>query len=162
MELLIVVVVIAILAAITIVAYNGIQNRAYDSAVQSDLKNMATQIELYKVDHNGQIPRGSSELSGLGIKMSKSSHGILWNSGGIDYELLYCSPASGGYTIISRSKSGNLYRAGTSGTGQYTFPSSSTATPTVCSEAGVPIPDTSGTSRYLLYSDGWVSWVGGS
>jgi len=32
-ELLIVVVVIAILAAITIVAYNGIQNRAKSSAV---------------------------------------------------------------------------------------------------------------------------------
>ena len=32
-ELLIVIVVIAILAAITIVAYTGIQNRAYDTAV---------------------------------------------------------------------------------------------------------------------------------
>ena len=36
-ELLIVIVVIAILAAITIVAYNGIQNRSYDSAIQNDL-----------------------------------------------------------------------------------------------------------------------------
>lgn len=41
MELLIVIVVIGILAAITIVAYNGIQNRAYDSTVQSDLSSMA-------------------------------------------------------------------------------------------------------------------------
>lgn len=37
-ELLIVIVVIAILAAITIVAYNGIQNRAKASAVASDLQ----------------------------------------------------------------------------------------------------------------------------
>ncbi len=36
-ELLIVVVVIAILAAITIVAYNGIQNRARDSIIRNDL-----------------------------------------------------------------------------------------------------------------------------
>jgi len=36
-ELLIVVVVIAILAAITIVSYNGVQNRASDAAVKSEL-----------------------------------------------------------------------------------------------------------------------------
>lgn len=38
-ELLIVVVVIAIFAAITIVAYNGIQNRSRDSSVKSDVSN---------------------------------------------------------------------------------------------------------------------------
>jgi prepilin-type N-terminal cleavage/methylation domain-containing protein len=37
-ELLIVIVVIAILAAISIVAYTGIQNRANDAALQSDAK----------------------------------------------------------------------------------------------------------------------------
>ena len=36
-ELLIVIVVIAILAAITIVAFNGIQQRAKNSAIQADL-----------------------------------------------------------------------------------------------------------------------------
>ncbi|MGH7218333.1 MAG: prepilin-type N-terminal cleavage/methylation domain-containing protein [Candidatus Microsaccharimonas sp.] len=45
-ELLIVVVVIAILAAITIVAYNGIQNTANDSAVQSDLSTLSKKIKL--------------------------------------------------------------------------------------------------------------------
>ena len=43
-ELLIVIVVIAILAAITIVAYTGIQSRAYDTAVQNDLANAAKKI----------------------------------------------------------------------------------------------------------------------
>lgn len=51
-ELLIVVVVIAILAAITIVAYNGIQQRAKTSAVQTSLAQAARKIELYKVDNN--------------------------------------------------------------------------------------------------------------
>lgn len=46
-ELLIVIIVIAILAAISIVAYTGIQNRANNTAVQSDLKNIATKIEMY-------------------------------------------------------------------------------------------------------------------
>jgi prepilin-type N-terminal cleavage/methylation domain-containing protein len=47
-ELLIVVVVIAILAAITIVAYTGIQNRAKLSALQSDLENAAKTLEQFK------------------------------------------------------------------------------------------------------------------
>lgn len=51
-ELLIVVVVIAILAAITIIAYNGIQQRAKTSAVQTSLAQAARKIELYKIDNN--------------------------------------------------------------------------------------------------------------
>ena len=54
-ELLIVIVVIAILAAITIVAYNGIQSRAKDSRIQSDIQSVAKKIELYAVD-NGSYP----------------------------------------------------------------------------------------------------------
>ena len=58
-ELLIVIVVIAILAAITIVAYNGIQARAKDSRVQSDIQSVAKKIELYAVD-NGSYPSTGS------------------------------------------------------------------------------------------------------
>lgn len=47
-ELLIVVVIIAILATITIVSYNGIQNGANDSAVQSDLRNFVTAAVIKK------------------------------------------------------------------------------------------------------------------
>ena len=46
-ELLIVIVVIAILAAITIVAYNGIQNRAKASAGQNLAANIAKKAESY-------------------------------------------------------------------------------------------------------------------
>ena len=46
-ELLIVIVVIAILAAITIVAYNGIQNRAKTSAGQQFAANIAKKVEAY-------------------------------------------------------------------------------------------------------------------
>lgn len=46
-ELLIVVVVIAILAAITIVAYNGIQNRAKDSSLQSSASQAGKKLLSY-------------------------------------------------------------------------------------------------------------------
>ncbi|MDD3035401.1 MAG: prepilin-type N-terminal cleavage/methylation domain-containing protein [Candidatus Saccharimonadaceae bacterium] len=49
LELLIVIVVIGILAAIVIVSYNGIQARARDAAVQSDVTNMDKAQKIYQV-----------------------------------------------------------------------------------------------------------------
>jgi prepilin-type N-terminal cleavage/methylation domain-containing protein len=49
-ELLIVIVVIAILAAITIVAYNGIQNRAINSKRDGDIANYAKAMRLARIN----------------------------------------------------------------------------------------------------------------
>jgi len=46
-ELLIVIVVIAILAAITIVAYNGIQQRSHTTAQKTTAENVAKKVEAY-------------------------------------------------------------------------------------------------------------------
>ena len=54
-ELLIVVVVIAILAAITIVAYNGMVARANDARRMQDVSEIRKTLSLYKVDH-GDFP----------------------------------------------------------------------------------------------------------
>lgn len=54
-ELLIVVVVIAILAAITIVAYNGIQNRAKISQAVSAMRTNVDAIKAYSAT-NGALP----------------------------------------------------------------------------------------------------------
>jgi len=51
-ELLIVIVVIAILAAITIVGYNGIATQAKEASLKSDLGNGARQIQLAKITTN--------------------------------------------------------------------------------------------------------------
>jgi len=48
-ELLIVIVVIGILAGITIVAYNGVQNRAKSAALQVDLENAQKSLHAFKV-----------------------------------------------------------------------------------------------------------------
>lgn len=47
-ELLIVIVVIAILAAISIIAYNGIQNRGKSSAAQSLASQIAKKADIYQ------------------------------------------------------------------------------------------------------------------
>lgn len=54
-ELLIVIVVIGILAAITIVAYNGIQTKAKSSAVQSLVSTMIKKSNLYRAT-TGRFP----------------------------------------------------------------------------------------------------------
>ena len=54
-ELLVVIVVIGILAAITVVAYNGIQERANFSRLQADLKSLNKALLLYHAD-NGVYP----------------------------------------------------------------------------------------------------------
>ena len=46
-ELLIVVVIIGILAAIAIPKFSSTRERAYFCAMKSDLKNLATQQEMY-------------------------------------------------------------------------------------------------------------------
>src|SRR5665647_3707929 len=51
-ELLIVIVVIGILAAITIVAYNGIQQRAVVASLTSDLDNSSKLLKLFQVDNS--------------------------------------------------------------------------------------------------------------
>ena len=61
-ELLIVIVVIAILAAISIVAYNGIQQRARDSQRDSDIQTITKALELYHID-NGKFPAGGGSTA---------------------------------------------------------------------------------------------------
>lgn len=60
------IVVIGILAAITLVAYNGIQDRANDTRRISDAKSIQNAIELYAVE-NGSYPPvaiGGTAMSG--------------------------------------------------------------------------------------------------
>lgn len=65
-ELLIVIVVIAILAAITIVAFNGIQDRSRASAVASAANQAAKKIQLYQAE-NSTLP---TSLATVGISDS--------------------------------------------------------------------------------------------
>lgn len=62
-ELLIVIVVIAILAAISIVAYTGIQQRARNSQAQSLASQVAKKAEVYYA-LNGSYPTASAHFAG--------------------------------------------------------------------------------------------------
>lgn len=64
-ELLIVIVVIAILAAITIVAYNGIQNQAKASSVQSTVSSVVRKLEAERISTTNTAGTYPSSLSGV-------------------------------------------------------------------------------------------------
>src|SRR5690554_4064809 len=67
-ELLIVVVIIGILAAIAIPKFSSAREKAYFSAMKSDLKNLATQQEVY---YSGGEYTYTDDLNALGFVASE-------------------------------------------------------------------------------------------
>lgn len=78
MELLIVIVVIGILAAITIVAYNGVQGKARDTQRVSDIKGIIKAIELYKAS-NGVYPAKVATPNASGWEVSTDGNNTATN-----------------------------------------------------------------------------------
>ena len=99
-ELLIVIVVIAILAAITVVAYNGIQNRASESAVQSDITQLAKQIKMYEAEY-GEYPAGGSPPGNRTFVISFRPTRQAYNLSTVN--LYYCQGNKGGQPTFSLS-----------------------------------------------------------
>lgn len=82
-ELLIVVVIIAILAAITIVAYNGIQARAKTSAAQSMANSAIKKIEAYNVDDTSPTagyPSAATQLTSAASGAVYRLDGVTWGT----------------------------------------------------------------------------------
>lgn len=76
-ELLIVIVVIGILAAITIISFNGVTDKANDAAVLSDVDKARQQLEVANLDL-GHYPQSLSEFPAL--KLAKGSYDTTQNN----------------------------------------------------------------------------------
>lgn len=72
-ELLIVIVVIAILAAISVVAYNGIQDRARKSALASQLSQTEKEIMAWALAKNGESISLSGTMMGYQVGAGQSN-----------------------------------------------------------------------------------------
>jgi prepilin-type N-terminal cleavage/methylation domain-containing protein len=77
-ELLIVIVIIAVLAAITIVAYTGIQNRAKTTSAQSAAATVIKKVETYNSDI-GNYPATPSVLTSAATTTSYYLSGITFD-----------------------------------------------------------------------------------
>jgi prepilin-type N-terminal cleavage/methylation domain-containing protein len=117
-ELLVVVVVIAILAAITIVAYNGIVKNANNANLQETLSQAARKLELYKINDPASLYPATLAIGGLNLVSSGSQ--IYVYSVSTD-STQYC---------LASSNSGRTY---------YVASASSTPKPGICNATtGIP------------------------
>lgn len=97
-ELLIVIVVIGVLAAITIVAFNGIQQRARVATVTTDLAGATRVLALHEVDA-GRYPATLAEANnGQGVKASS----------GTSYQ--YTAPSSGTSYCLTATNGTTSYK----------------------------------------------------
>ena len=87
-ELLIVIVVIAILAAITIISYAGITNRARETSLKSDLQNTSTKLKLAQID-TGSYPSSLSEDN----TAKSGDNQLTYTGGGTTFCLKATSPS---------------------------------------------------------------------
>jgi len=104
-ELLIVIVIIGILAAIAYVGYGAVQNSAHDTAVKSDLQKIDDEFKLFALDNGGQFPDTLAELSTLDIKLTSKSY----NTSNFSNVYLCMNPADTEYAVISMSRSGKRF-----------------------------------------------------
>jgi len=158
-ELLIVIVIIGILAAIVIVAYNGVQNRAYDTTVKGDLTSAAKALELYKVNSSaGLYPQNPTELDAMQsagkypLKASKSAYYTTSSN-----NFIYCYGVTPGasYAIVTRSKSNTTYYISNTSGGPQTLSSWQNGMAGACPPAGQAASGVWGYGN----TDGWSSWV---
>lgn len=107
-ELIVIIVVIGILATIAVVSYNGIQNNAHDASVQSDLDNIAGQLEAYRTQSSNidqEFPYTASQVGGIGFNASKDSYDT-----SLSVNLVYCTDSTHQqFALAAASKSGNVY-----------------------------------------------------
>jgi prepilin-type N-terminal cleavage/methylation domain-containing protein len=148
-ELLIVIVVIGILAAITIVAYNGIQQRARDTAPKSDLNQAVHLTEIANTDPTiGAYPKNASDVQNLRIKLTRSAY----------QAALYCYRSAGdAWSLVVETTDGKAY---------YVNNTTSTATPYTGTVGGVsgaticPATGVSGPSWQWYLTLGGTWWAG--
>ena len=104
-ELMVVIVGISILASIVLVSYNGMQDRADNTAVQTDLTKIADELNIY-YSNKGRYPIIGSELQTIdGVKVARGSYDLSVESAG------YCTEVDVGtdMVVFGKSKSGDVF-----------------------------------------------------
>lgn len=156
-ELLIVIIVIAILAAMTIVAYNGIQTRAYETTVQADMRNTNAKLAAAKVVNGAPPTADQAGLTGA-VVMSKGAYLSRTND-----SVIYCRSDTD-YGIVAISRNGQAYMSKNGGPITLVSSWGGSSTSNACSAnttVGMMIPSTDPGYAYIVLfgNNTWVSWL---
>jgi prepilin-type N-terminal cleavage/methylation domain-containing protein len=106
-ELLVVVLIIAVLAAIAIPVFLDQRSRAYDAVLKSDLRNAATAENGYLAGHDSystQSPAGS-DLEGEGFKYSGGSNYL----DGVAAITVHLDPTGNEFCLTSTTTTGTVW-----------------------------------------------------
>lgn len=149
-ELIVVIVVIGILATITVVSYSSTQRKAYDTAVQTDLEQMADQFDVFRTRSAADTyPATQADLESLNITITKSAY-----STSVAVNVYSCVAADfKSFAIVSQSKSGTIFKITNADDTTTFIPSSSFTLASTCSSLGM---------NYVLsgwQSGAWRLWV---
>ena len=105
-ELMIVIAIIGILAAIAIPQFSSYRQRAFNSAAMSDLKNAATAQEAYYADKKRYAASAVSLVEGYGIAVSENVS--LATDGGIASYTVIAYHTSGSKTFTINGPGGKI------------------------------------------------------
>jgi len=166
-ELLVVIVIIGILAAITIVGYGAVTSGANDAALKNDLTKLADAIKLKSLDGQA-IPNGGATSSNTGNSVVLTGINFLPDRETYDVtvaNLFYCAGVIGDtkeFAVIARAKSGKAFVYNSSkGLTEFTGYTWGTANNGVsaCQAAGFTSPFTWSYGYSTLAGYGWTPWT---
>ena len=80
-EILVVVVLLGILAAIVVPHFTGASNETRTSALLTDLRRVRSQIEYYKIQHKDQLPAATGETADDFLRRMTTKTDVNGNAG---------------------------------------------------------------------------------
>ena len=122
-EILVVVLIIGILAAIAIPAFLNQRNKAYDAGAKTQLRKAATAEEIYATDNQGQYqtetinPTDSGALAAIEPTMKDTPNVTATASGTTGYTLVSTAGGTGGDVFTYTDTHGSVTRTCSGGGG---------------------------------------------
>lgn len=104
-ELMVVVVILGVVAALAIVALVGALDRAKQRATMADMRSVSKAIEAYSVD-NGFVPSDAGGLEGAADDLVPYAITVLPVNDHWGHPYVYSAPTPNDYTILSYGKDG--------------------------------------------------------
>jgi type IV pilus assembly protein PilA len=107
-ELMIVIAIIGILAAIAIPQFAAYRQRSYNSSAESDLRNAATAQEAYYIDGQKYLPSPGTNLTGKTYGFYKSGGVLIDGGAGTTQYTMTAYHSSGSRTYTLQGPGGTI------------------------------------------------------